>query len=232
MSIRWEEITYENTAYLESALKLYDQSFPMEVREPHHVFLESLKYSGKSFPNTFKFLIGFEGEQLVSFATAHYLAEVNTGFIVYICIDPHIRSKGLGSKTLVRMEEILNEDAIQAGNDSLKTILLETEKLEAVHTAREKEDCVKRNRFFERNNYVRLETIEYIQPPLHEDGEHVPLQLFSKQAGKDQLSIEEIKTMVKIMYKEKYFNVNKIDRYLLEDCLKKMGITTSSNLYN
>lgn len=229
MSIRWEEITYENTAYLESALKLYDQSFPKEVREPHHVFLESLKYSGKSFPNTFKFLIGFEGEQLVSLATAHYLAEVNSGFIVYICIDPHIRSKGLGTKTLLRMEDVLNEDAKRAGNDKLKTILLETEKVETVHTAKEKEDCVKRNRFFERNNYVRFDGIEYIQPPLHEEEEHVPLQLYSKHAGKDHLSIEEVKTMIKIMYKEKYFNVNKIDRFLLEDCLKKMGIKTISN---
>lgn len=227
MNIRWEEISFEDTTYLEDALKLYDQSFPVDVREPHQVVAESIKYTNICFPNTFRFLIGLEGEQLVSFATAHYLADVNSGFIVYICINPHIRSKGLGSKTLLKIEEILNKDAKLAGYPSLKTIFLETEKLEAVHTAEEKEDCVKRNRFFERNNYILYEDIEYIQPQLHKDGEHVPLHLYSKHSGKDHFSIEEIKEIVKAMYKEKYFNVNKIDRHLLENCLLKMEINTS-----
>ncbi|WP_019420373.1 GNAT family N-acetyltransferase [Paenibacillus sp. OSY-SE] len=90
-------------------------------------------------------MLGFEGEQLVSFATGHYFAEVNSGFIVYIVTNPFVRSRGLGAKTLSKLEELLHKDAAAAGYDSLSAIILETETQEIAHTEAEKEDCMKRN---------------------------------------------------------------------------------------
>lgn len=115
MEITWDEITKENQANLENVLTLYEKAFPIEVREPTITFSKSMQYATKSFPNHFRFLVGLERGQIVSFATAHYLAEINTGFIVYIVTNPIERSKGVGSKTLGKMEELLNEDAIAAG---------------------------------------------------------------------------------------------------------------------
>lgn len=126
-------------------------------------------------------MIGFNGEQLVSFATGHYLADVNSGFIVYIATNPKVqRHRGVGSKTLLKMEELLHKDAISAGNASLKAVILETESQEMVHTETERKDCIKRNRFFERNDYKRYENIEYLQPPLHGVGNNIPLNLYIK----------------------------------------------------
>lgn len=175
MTIRWEEITYDNLTNIEKVFEIYDEAFPIEVREPQDIFYQSLDYAKTRLPNGFRFLVGYEGEQLVSFATGHYFAEANIGFIVYIATNPLIRSKGLGTKTLVKIEELLNEDAISAGNVSLRATILETEKQEIVHNEAEKEDCIKRNRFFERNGYKKIDEIQYIQPPLNNGDSNVPL---------------------------------------------------------
>lgn len=221
MTIRWEEITYDNLTNIEKVFAIYDEAFPIEVREPQDIFYQSLDYAKTRLPNGFRFLVGYEGEQLVSFATGHYFAEANIGFIVYIATNPLIRSKGLGTKTLVKIEELLNEDAISAGNVSLRATILETEKQEIVHNEAEKEDCIKRNRFFERNGYKKIDEIQYIQPPLNNGDSNVPLNLF---INKNDVSKEEIIKYIQIIYKEKYCFVNRIDKQVLKSCLEMMGI--------
>lgn len=62
MAIKWDEITHDNLTHFEKVLKLYDQAFPIEVRESHDIFLNSLQYARNRKPNNFRFLIGFEGE--------------------------------------------------------------------------------------------------------------------------------------------------------------------------
>jgi GNAT superfamily N-acetyltransferase len=221
LTIRWDEITYDNLTNIDKALKIYDQAFPIEVRESHKIFIESLQYARVRKPNSFRFLVGFEREQLVSFATGHYFADANMGFIVYIVTNPLARSKGLGSKTLLKLEELLNKDALSAGNESLRAIILETEKQEIVHTDEEKEDCIKRNRFFERNGYTQYEEIDYLQPPLNNGESNIPLNLF---INRNDISKEEISEFIQIIYKEKYYLVNGIDKEVLRTCLGNMGM--------
>ncbi|UPG63676.1 hypothetical protein [Metabacillus endolithicus] len=45
MTIKWVEITEETLEHYKSAMKLYDQAFPIEVREPHQTFLRSMQYT-------------------------------------------------------------------------------------------------------------------------------------------------------------------------------------------
>ncbi|MBY6036978.1 GNAT family N-acetyltransferase [Fictibacillus nanhaiensis] len=224
MTVEWVEITKDNLFNLEMVMELYDLAFPIEIREPHSVFLKSLQYAKTRSPNNYHFLIGLEGDQLVSFATGHYFAEVNSGFIVYIVTNPLVRSNGLGSKTLVKLEDLLIKDAITAGNSSLKSILLETETQDIVHTEEEKEDCIKRNRFFARNYYKKYEEIIYRQPPLHDEVGDIPLNLFIKNLDSIKQSKEDVKKAIRTIYKEKYFLVNGIDKKVLINCLEKMGI--------
>ena len=224
MEIKWDEITYDNLTHFEEVMKLYDRSFPIEVREPHNIFINSLQYARNSKPNNFRFLIGLEGERLFSFATGHYLAEINSGFIVYIATNSLVGGKGIGSRTLLKIEELLEEDAISAGNTSLKTVILETETEGMVHTEEEKEDCMKRNRFFERNNYKQNRRIDYIQPPLHFGESNVPLNLFIKSPQKFEITEEQIHKAIRAIYKEKYYSVNEIDKNTLNKCLERMGI--------
>lgn len=222
MEISWKEITDKQLKHLDEVFNLYNSTFPFEVREPESIFLKGLAYAENEKLNTFRFLAGFEGKEMVSFATGHYLADVNSGFIVYIVIDPSVRSKGLGAKTLSKMEELLKEDALEAGKLSLESLILETEKAEMAHTAEEKEDCMKRKRFFERNGYIQFEKVNYLQPPLHTGDSSVPLNLYLKTLKGAEITAIEVKEVVRAIYKEKYYKVNEIDKGVLTGCLEKM----------
>jgi GNAT superfamily N-acetyltransferase len=219
MTIHWDEITEDNLSHIDEVFKLYDLVFPIVVREPHTIFYNGLHYARHQKPNNFHFLIGFEGDELISFATGHYLEEVNVGFIVYIATKPHARNKGRGSKALAKMEELFTRDAIAAGNSSLNAIILETEYL--AHTKEEKDNCKKRNEFFKRNGFKKLEGISYLQPPLHNEEEAVPLNLFIKNLQKNE---QDIKKIINAIYKEKYYLVNGIDKEVLNNCLIQMEL--------
>jgi GNAT superfamily N-acetyltransferase len=221
MNIRWDEITEDNLSHIDKVFELYDFVFPIVVREPHTIFLNGLHYARHRKPNNFRFLIGFEGEELISFATGHYLEEVNSGFIVYIATNPHARSQGIGSKTLAKMEELFTQDAIAAGNSSLNAIILETETENLVHAEEEKNNCKKRNEFFKRNGFKKSEGISYLQPPLHNENEAVLLNLFTKNLQKHE---QDIKKIIYAIYKEKYYFVNGIDKEVLNICLLKMEL--------
>ena len=227
--IEWKEITNDNQKNLESVLNLYDQAFRIDVREPLDVFQKGLKYATNNSPNNFRFLVSMEGDTVVSFATGHYLADVNAGFIVYIVTNPLIRGNGWGSTTLLIMEELLNKDAISAGHSSLRFSILETEMEEIVQTEAEKKDCIKRQRFYEKNKYRSYAGMNYLQPPLHGDKNGIPLNLLIKSfQGSQTITKAEISHIVQAMYWEKYYKVNGIDKAILSKCLNKMGIDNTS----
>ncbi|MEW9501775.1 GNAT family N-acetyltransferase [Jeotgalibacillus marinus] len=221
MDIIWREATIQDLEIIRSALQLYDESFPYEVREPHEVFYQSLQYQKDCFPNSFRFLIGIYNNKLCSFATAHYFANVNFGFIVYIVTDPSVRNAGLGSITLQKIDEILTKDAKKAGYDSLDGIALETEKEEMVKSEKERIDCIKRNHFFEKNNYVQIDTINHVQPPLRSEDRAVPLNLFIRTYN-NPLTNQLVKDIIGEIYKEKYQKVNNIPKDILEKCYKNI----------
>ncbi|CAG9621550.1 GNAT family N-acetyltransferase [Sutcliffiella rhizosphaerae] len=221
MTIIWKEIKDENSLVLEEIFKFYDNAFPIEVREPHDIFYKSIQYGRQNNLNNFRCLVGFEGKTIVSFATGHYLANVNAGFIVYIVTNPHLKSRGLGSKTLKKMEELFIEDAKLAGNTTLSEIYLETEKEEMLHTEQEKADSLRRNAFFNRNGYLLCEDVTYYQPPLNGEDQIIPLNLFVRNISPSEQGMDSV---IKAIYQEKYLSVNQIDERLLNKCLVMMGI--------
>lgn len=224
MTLKWEEVTINHAKILDGVFQLYDQALPKEVRESHDILVKGMDKANTHFPNLFHLLIGLKGKELVSFATFHYLAEVNSGFIVYLITAPNARSVGIGSKTLGKIEELLTKDASQAGNESLKALILETEKEELVHTQEEKIDCVRRNHFYEKNGFKQYKEINYLQPPLNGEDNGVPLHLFLKCLQDTDWTKEEIMKIIYAMYREKYARINGIEKETLNICLAKMGI--------
>lgn len=209
MTIRWDEITLDNSCLLEQVFSIYDQTFPIEVREPHEIFIRSLQYGKKHF----RFLVGFEGGQLASFATGHYLASINSGFIVYIATNPTQRSHGVGTQTLLKMEELLNDVAVVAGNRSIDAIFLETE------IGHSEQDRL-RESFFLKNQYKKLPN-KYMQPPLYPGESSVPLHLHMKSLQPNEVKMNEV---IQAIYNEKYHVINGIDKEILSNCLREMGI--------
>ena len=192
MNLIWHVITDREDPYLKQAFALYDAAFPVEVRENHKVLLDSLDNNGH--PDDFCFLTGLSDDKVVAFATAHYLTDINSGFIVYIVTDPGIRGKGIGKETIRKIEEILNQKAIRNGHSGLDAMLLETEREEDAGSQQEREECLKRARFFHGNGYMKLGDRLYLQPPLHGEAKGVPLHLYVKNLstrGLDKDKIEQ-----------------------------------------
>lgn len=221
MEIKWKEITCDNQHFLETVKKFYDQVFTLNVREPHQLFLKSL-IQATTGRNNYHLLAGFDGEQLVSFAAGHYFTDVNSGYIVYIATEPYVRGRGIGMQTLQAFEHLLINDAYSAGYANLGAIILETEKADLALDDMSKRDCMKRNHFYEKNQFELCEGISYVQPPLHPGEQPVPLNLFVKNLQNKQ-SVNQIKELIKVMYREKYERINGIDKLVLEDCLTFMG---------
>ncbi|APH05657.1 GNAT family N-acetyltransferase [Bacillus weihaiensis] len=214
--IRWKLIKKEDQRLLQEFFCLYDSMFPIDVREPHEVFLRSFDL------DSFLFLVGLEDGKIISFLTAHYLADVNSGFIVYLGTVPTQRNKGLGKRTLNKIEEMLNEESRSNGYSSFRALVLETERQEAVHSDEEKADCVRRNRFFSENGFKAEEMLHYVQPPLHKGQSPIPLEFFLK--SKERITLDECKEIIKSLYREKYLLANEINSTILSDCMKDMGV--------
>ncbi|MCP8968880.1 GNAT family N-acetyltransferase [Ectobacillus ponti] len=220
MLLEWKEIQLGDTDGLEQALQLYDEMFPLPVREPHEVFWNGLRYGAGQGQGSFRFLVACEGKQVNAFATGHYFQDMHAAFIVYIAVRPSVRHHGLGSQTLQRMEELLRGGAAAP----LRAVILEAEKEELAHDEQERVDCMRRSCFFIRNGYRKYEGLEYVQPPLHAGEQPVPLQLFIK--GPRQTS-PDVRSYVQAMYREKYAAVNGIQSEVLERCLRQMGLESS-----
>lgn len=223
MDIKWDEITCKHHKQLTSLFKLYEAVFPKQVREPQTLFLKSLDRTNEG--SKYHLIAGIVDNQLISFAAGHYLAESNTGFIVYIATNPYVQGKGVGTNTLKKMEEYFQSDARLSGNTTLRAIVLETEKDESDTAQSSNSDFARRNRFYEKNGYAVQESIHYLQPPLQQGGQSIPLNLFAK-SPQARLGMDELQEIIKAMYKYKYDYINGIDREILTNCLETMGITS------
>ena len=217
MTLEWKEITTIKDERLKEALSLYHICFPEYVREDENIFYESIKQREKNIPNQFHFLVGILNNKVVCMATSHYLADVNCGYIVYIAADPKERGKGLGKQTLFKMEELLNNDAKKAGHSTLMGISLETEREIDAKNEEEYKEAINRLQFFQHLGFSPVEGYHYVQPPLYNGQTPVPLYLaFKPLTGKEEIDFGQV---VKAMYYEKYYKMNKISLPVLEECM-------------
>lgn len=203
--LTWHEITTTTDPYLPKALQLYKAAFEESLRESDEVLERAIAIREEIRPNGFHFLLGVDEEERVAGLTiANYLSTANVGFIVYLAVNPDLRSQGLGSKILQRLEELFQADAQEAGKGQLQGIVLETE---------EDEDYERRMRFFIRQGFALMPDVVYSQPALHATTEPVPLQLFFKGTP------PELSVLVRAMYEEKYHLINSISRDELDALL-------------
>lgn len=236
MSIIWKEISETNelsSSLWKLAMQLYDASFPPEVREEYAVFVRSIEESKNIYPSNFHFLLACDEKgQIAGFVTAHYLSSVNFGFVVYIVVNPLLQGQGIGSNLLEQIQFLLEQDARYAHQANLRGIILEAERIEDAHTDEESGSCIRRNSFFEKNGYLLMHHVSYLQPPLQPpNAAFVPLQLLVKTLGRrDTVGEEvdvavagavsecEIRDVVNAMYREKYGRMNQISQNVLREC--------------
>lgn len=111
-------------------------------------------------------------------------------FIEHIAVDSALRGKGTGSAML---KEITLKCQIPQKNREYKGIVLEVE-------LPDNPVAISRIKFYERNGFF-LNKYDYVQPPMKENMELLPLYIMSY--GRE-LSEDEFKTVRNILYREVY----------------------------
>ncbi|MCX7569822.1 GNAT family N-acetyltransferase [Tumebacillus sp. DT12] len=212
--MQWHELMSPASPYWEPALALYERAFPVAVREPADVFVRSW-----SAETGFHFWVGVWDGQVAAMATAHFLEDVQVGFVVYLLVNSLMQSRGIGAQTLAYVESALEEDARKAGR-ALRGVVLETEREEEAHTSAERADCQRRLRFFARHGYECPAGVTYVQPPLTPERESaVPLHLLMKRFPGHWAGTErEIRDVIRSMYRNKYGKANGIAHEVLSVC--------------
>jgi N-acetylglutamate synthase-like GNAT family acetyltransferase len=108
---------------------LYEKEFPdPDERESLENILDYLgkKRSGWYERNNYHVLALLKEGNPVAVSICDYFAEPNAGVIEFLAIHPGWRKQGLGAKILKMTEQVLEQDALRAGNE-LSVILAEME---------------------------------------------------------------------------------------------------------
>ena len=101
---------------------------------------------------------------------------------------------------------------------------MEVEREDLAATAREREERVRRLRFFARAGARIVTGIDYRQPPLHSDAEPVPLYLMFDAVGSQSptLSHERVLAWVDDAYRVVYVQGAGISERVVIDCLRQV----------
>lgn len=181
-----------NDTYFHEAIKLYDATFPIEIKESVQVFLDSFKTQEQD-PDFFHFHVLIDNNQLVGFSSFHYLKSENIAYIVYIVINEKYKGQGLGSMFMKHIFETIENLAMKYHHNK-PSFMLECEKDDAGNSPLEA--------FYKRFDFEKS-AVCYHQPDLHHKNQHVPMNLFIK----NHPSQEAISTM----YTAKYNQCNRVD---------------------
>jgi ribosomal protein S18 acetylase RimI-like enzyme len=216
-----KEISEKDAKYLLQVIRLYEQTFEHEVREPFALFAKSLHLAKDAFPHAFHLLVVVAKDQVIGFVSGHYLADVNVGFVVYLAIDPSWQSHGIGAQLLASLEQKFEQDARLASYDGLSAIVLETEREDEAKSAIEVKQAHRRQHFFRRQGFDRRDDVKYHQPPLHVGDKDVPLHLWTKNRANNPIDYAQLIAIIALIYREKYQKINGIDQKLLHAMMQQ-----------
>jgi GNAT superfamily N-acetyltransferase len=172
--------------------EIYDQSFPVEEREPRSVIVNAARAGVGRIARAHR-----DGVT-VGVASAHLLKDAL--FLVYLAVDPALRGQGIGRALF---------DFVAADSSQ---VIWEVDRPELAPDANERLRRERRIGFFRRVGGEPLDH-PYRQPPLGDDLPPVPMLLMARPRPSD------IGALVRAIYFEKYGAQNGIAVATLEALL-------------
>ncbi|ARJ50954.1 hypothetical protein [Staphylococcus lutrae] len=202
------------------ALAFYMDKLDPLVTEDESVFEQSLKTEKTQYD--FVFIVGIENDEIVTFATAHYEATTNVGFIVYLLAQPDEQCESRLKSMLEQIEKEINKISNQRHGRDVNFFMFEST-LESPDVDTETAHKIAfRRRFLVQNGYERQNDITYLQPSLDRNGKPVPLDLYIK--ANIPLTKDIYGTSIKSAYILKYVFANRIPRRIIYPLLVKMNL--------
>ena len=194
--------------------QLYDSAFPSTEREPRSVILETLRRGDGVVVRA------RQNNNTIGLAVAHMLRHPPVLFVVYLAVDPQLRSRHIGAALF---EKLWEEGRRRYSDEGLKAegIVWEVDIPERAISEEGVKQSRRRIAFFERLG-GRLLPSAYFQPPV--DGIHpVPMYLMFRPASGGFLpDVAAHSALVRALYFEKYHAANGISEAVLQHLLNKI----------
>lgn len=194
--------------------QLYDTAFPSTEREPRNVILETLRRGDGVVVRA------RQNGNTVGLAVAHMLRHPPVLFVVYLAVDPELRSRRIGAALF---EKLWEESCRRYSDEGLKVegMVWEVDIPERATSEHGFKQSRRRIDFFERVG-GRLLPAPYFQPPV--DGiTSVPMHLMFRPApGRSLSGVATHSALVRALYFEKYHAANGIGEAVLQHLLNKI----------
>lgn len=193
--LKIEKVDSVRSPLFHASFALYRRVFPKDEQMPKRYFYEHLveEKLGLSRPFHFHYFVGIKGDRVLGFGCCTYLALVNMGFIDYLAVDSGAKGQGVGTLLRGQLVEVLREDARKHGLEDLTAVLGET---------REESPWLRR---LQGQGAFALD-IDYLQPPLEDHKNPVPLVLYVQPVAKpfDSLTSDEVRQVLYTLYRRLY----------------------------
>ena len=141
---------------------IYEASFPRSLRAPWSTLVDHR-------PDERLVVLDDEGREPVGIALLRRLGDTDMCFVRYLAVDPGLRDRGLGSRLVALLCDMLRSDGIGV-------LLLDVEKPVGEHA----HDDERRIAFYRRCGLDLLDVPDYAPPEHGETGEIVPLLLMGR----------------------------------------------------
>lgn len=218
--MKFIQIKSTKDPWYQPAIDFYTGRLDPLVTEDESVFVQSLKT--EKTKNDYVFLVGMEDGRVVSFATAHYEATTNAGFIIYLLAEHGDNHETYLEETLYQTEACINVLSNQLHGKDVNFFMFESTFESPDVNSQTADDIAFRRRFLTQHDFEKQIQIPYIQPSLDRNGKPVPLDLYIK--ANIPLTKDIYGTSVKSCYILKYVFANRLPRKVIYPLLVKMDL--------
>jgi len=192
--LRFSEVRKISHKDFKEAIKIYEDSFPANERQPVDIIKKRIK------KNLYQMFIGCLDGEVVFMALLYELKNTDFVLLDYMATKENFRGKGIGQKFVENMKKELK----------LAHLILE---IENPKYGNNREQRQKRVKFYRQLGAKELKDINYILPPLLGDipTEMILMILLDSDEGKMEGNL--VKKLITQIYKELY-NRDENDEFL------------------
>ena len=177
MEIR--ELCSHETDLIRQVQWIYEQSFPVEERDPFENMLQAIRRREQAGPQECEychFQVAVEAEQAAGAAYFNYYPKTRMGFIAYLAVHPARRNGGLGARLYRHLVGCVAEEARACGGPAIG-VVFEVEPPELGKDPAEQALRRRRIGFYQRNGALLVPNLALIAPPLGHGLPEVPYEI-------------------------------------------------------
>jgi GNAT superfamily N-acetyltransferase len=178
MDIR--ELSSNEMDLIQQVQWIYEQSFPVEERDPFENMLQAIRRREQAGPQECEnchFQVAVEEGQATGMAFFNYYPKTRMGFIPYLAVHPSWRNGGLGTRLYHHLVECVAAEAQASGSAPAVGVVFEVEVPELGKDVDEQALRRRRMGFYQRNGALVVPNLALIAPPLGNGLPEMPYEI-------------------------------------------------------